>query len=929
MTDPDRSGRTIGPMPALTFVLVPDGSMARRVRRLMSEAGTRGGWLVGSWDALIDAAQRAYLAPVGAADWGDVFATALATLEDAFWASSLEVAPVETAQAVESNLVQLMLATDPRASLEPDALHELPERPRQHMADLLELVQALQGRLPDSLAAIRELLAIDVADAVRAVRVLRIEGTPILTPWQRALVDKLNRDADLLGAGDPDPDVLELLRSALSEVPADAHPGALGVLQARLFTAGATPVPMDASVQWIGVRDLLQEAEVAAGMVQRMLDELPDLRPAEIGVLMPDSFEYALALQDAFGLAGLPLSGLPVEHWRRDLGREAVFHFLYCRQRPAAAMALAVCLSSPLMPWSREDGAGLAQSVMDGRYTLKAPVAAGSAGRAMLELLLGDDAEPAALAASLRDFVALLQGGEVLGAHVLQARETAERLYPLLDGAKTIDWPVLRRAATPRFAPSGEAPDFNREGITVWRESQEAWRPVRRLLVLGFAQGHYPGATGSNPVFSVDDLEAIRNGLGLPVPTPAEERLARRARLRRQLAATTESVTFLVPRRDLVGKPQAPSDSLVFMHPLFIGPESADERVLDIEAAELRSEIAFLPLATPAAPEPPRAFTTDDPHFDRDLLQLRRNRDGTQKPESPSGLETLLVSRLAWLLRRLDAEPLAWAPERVDPRLLGTLAHRVFEQLFSPGTPLPSVAGISARTHDFLDTAIRERAPFLLSPQWQVERQNLSSGIARAAVAWRETLEALDAEVLAGEAWLQGTWDGMPIHGQVDLILGLPADRLLVVDYKRSKSDGRRKQMEKGYDSQANLYRTMLQSGGLKNAADSPLSERLRRARAIGIVYYMMNDQTGLADTPLPGAGDIPNWQTLDNDVSGAAMVLIHQRLDEVRAGLVRLNREGDAEFFEKQAGIKPYALENSPLIALFTARGAGTEGAP
>jgi ATP-dependent helicase/nuclease subunit B len=120
----------------------------------------------------------------------------------------------------------------------------------------------------------------------------------------------------------------------------------------------------------------------------------------------------------------------------------------------------------------------------------------------------------------------------------------------------------------------------------------------------------------------------------------------------------------------------------------------------------------------------------------------------------------------------------------------------------------------------------------------------------------------------------------------------------------------------------------MLQTGGLKDGSEPALSERLRRARSIGIVYYMMNDQTGLADTRLPGAGEIPNWQTLDNDVSVEAMAQIRQRLDEVRAGLVTLNREGDAEFFEKQAGIKPYALENSPLVALFTVRGAGMEGA-
>ncbi len=64
-------------------------------------------------------------------------------------------------------------------------------------------------------------------------------------------------------------------------------------------------------------------------MVQTMLEEHPDLKPADIGLLLPESFEYSVAVEDAFTLAGLALSGLPVERWRRDLGREVLFHFLY------------------------------------------------------------------------------------------------------------------------------------------------------------------------------------------------------------------------------------------------------------------------------------------------------------------------------------------------------------------------------------------------------------------------------------------------------------------------------------------------------------------------------------------------------------------------------------------------------------------------
>ena len=281
---------------------------------------------------------------------------------------------------------------------------------------------------------------------------------------------------------------------------ATAAPGAPGassslrVLQSRLFGASAEKATLDYSVQWVGVRDFLQEAEVAAGMVQRLLAADPGLNPAEIGLLLPDEFEYAVAVEDAFRLGGLALSGLPAERWRRDLGREAVFHFLYCRQKPAPAMALAVCLSSPLMPWSREQGAELAQTVMDGDYDLEAFEGADSEARAMLDLLREGDSEPASLSAALGRFGFLLDGGEELAAHVMQARAAIEQLRGMLEAAPEIEWTALRRAVTPKFVTSGEAAEFTREGVTVWRESQEPWRPVRRLIVLGFAQGRYPAS---------------------------------------------------------------------------------------------------------------------------------------------------------------------------------------------------------------------------------------------------------------------------------------------------------------------------------------------------------------------------------------------------------------------------------------------------
>lgn len=79
-----------------------------------------------------------------------------------------------------------------------------------------------------------------------------------------------------------------------------------------------------------------------------------------------------------------------------------------------------------------------------------------------------------------------------------------------------------------------------------------------------------------------------------------------------------------------------------------------------------------------------------------------------------------------------------------------------------------------------------------------------------------------------------------------------------------------------------------------------------------------MNDAAALADTVLAESASVPGWELIDTDVSSEAMALIGARLHELRQGRLRLNRLGDAEFFDGQAGVKPYALEVTPLTTLF-----------
>lgn len=899
----------------IRFILVPDAGAARRLRRDLAKDSARQGIVVGTWPELLEHGKDAYLVLRPSINWSEVFQSALERTSGAFWSDSLQVAPRETAAEVEAALSLLVSATSPGPTIAFPDLERVPDRPGRHIDDIVRLLEALSGALPEDLWLTRQLLLADAGASIRRVSVVHIDDYPTLNRWQTELVNKLNSDSGAAAV----PDIESLLRSQLPVETSESPATCLQSLQQNLFTTPKEKLPLDSSVQWLGVRDYLEEVEVAAGMVQQILSEHPGLEMSEIGLLVPDDFEYALAVDDVFTVAGLTVSGLPLDHWKRDLGGEALLHFLYCRQKPAPAMAMASCLTSPLMPWTKEEGAALANQLMNGRWHLKLPDSVPSGNKAMLALLQKGDDSPETLAKALRKFGRLLNSDSRFEQHVRRAGALAEALCSALTAMDVVDWSALFQLAIPGRMSNGSGAAFTQQGVTIWRESRECWRPVRFLVVLGFASGHYPLLGKESSVLVADDLLAIRQSSGLPVATPADVMRDRRARFRRQLSHVGDFVCFMVPRRDAIGQPESPSESLVFMSQLYRDISGADSLILEMDSSMDRSRAQFLPPEQRVSVKPAREMYLKDLEFGRDLTLLAKPSSTDLPRESPSSLETLMVSPLAWLMKRVEADLQTWEPERLDVMLLGTLAHAVFEQIFQKDQALPSVTDIRERVDTALAGAIETYAPFMAAAQWDVERRNLMTGITRAAQAWHAVLTGLNAELLENEVWLQGSLFGVPIHGQADLLLLLPDGGLLVVDYKRSSSGPRRNSMERGYDSQANLYRAMLETGGPKKADNSPLNEKLRNRKGIGVVYYMINDQVALSDTRPMNSGAIPGWKYLEGDLTSQAMDLIRVRLRDLSEGKVCLNRQDDRAFFENTAKLTPYALDRSPLISLFT----------
>jgi len=891
----------------IQFILVSDVTRARYLRRVMAEKKTAVGVVVGTFTSLLSHVKDAYLVSDINTEWDKQFHEALGS-HNAFWSESYQVAPDETSSIIKQALINLVTALPVSSDFELENTDQLSLRPKEHIKDLSQLYHSLNNTLGDDYELLRQCIQDDNQKTLRQLHIHIDSSVNKLTLWQQLLVNKINSDS----SKEEHPDYSQYIQSVCIQSGATA----LSALESQLFDHVSHTCDLDESIQFIGLRDFMEEADVAAGMVQEILKQHDELSERDIGLLIPDDFEYALAVEDACIRAGLSLSGFTSDSWRRDLAHEALFHFLYCRQKPAPLMALSVCLSSALMPWSREEGAHLAQQVMDGDFKLKPFSGATDRQRSMLKLIKEGDDTSASLQLALRDFVGLLDDHEQFSEHLHQARKTVDILCGLLEGVSDIPWKLLQRAATPKYIRNASEAEYTLEGVTVWRENQNPWRHVRHLLVLGFSEGHYPTSTGTSSVFSLDDMAQLKQHCGFEMITSDDVLTHRRAVFKQQLSCVSDFISFLIPRRNPAGDAQAPSDSLVFMTPIF---GSLDNKILELDANLDREHIRYLAHAAEAMPTHPRTIESGNLQFKQNLLHLRTDDEGNPKPESPSGLETMMVSPLAWMLRRLGVESKSWAPEEFDVLIQGTLAHYVFEKLFNPESGLPDKETIDTQSKVILDEGILQYAPYLRGSQWQIERANLLSGIMKAAHAWALMLDSLNAEVLGCEQWLKGRFANIAIHGQADAIIKLADGQLIMVDYKRSSSKSREPRMAKAYDSQAYLYIAMLNSKESINQDNEALYKHFEKSDTPGIVYYMLNDQTALSDFANTQTATVAGWDFVSKDVSSHAIDLIRSRLDEIKAGTIMLNRDGDEQFFDKEAGIKPYALSDSPLIPIFT----------
>lgn len=855
-----------------------------------------------------DLLAETYLAPrPKAVDWSSVLAN-----EEFPWSDSMGVAPLETAAAVSAALRSLAVATQ---GLSPDEVDlgslDRDSRLYKHLAALCDLWRNAQGALPEDLQVYAQVLACASGDALEPLPLVTSDPCGFAAPIERRLHAHL---LDHHGIAN------ETFRNEWAARRAPLVTGAsegtsLWRAQQGLTGASIPSGPLDDSLAFFALRDEAEEADFAAARAQRLIDQ--GVSAHEIGLLVPDETGYVAQLRRAFDAAGVPISGLPVQPDRRDIAGETLLQLLLCFQAPAPAMALASLYISPLMPWSPETGLQLSREVMQGRFE---PFAARSlTGRAQrfYQLVRSNIAQtPDGIQQALEQAAQLLSDAAEQREAVAAFRVKMGMMRAALSQSRSLDWTALYRVATPAMPKPSPSEAFV-EGVSVFTESSMPWRPARHLIAMGMSGNRWPRAVSASPLFLDGELRLLREKTGLHVETRGDVLARRLEKLRRQFLCASDSLTLLRPVFAPNGSRQAPAAALSLVARTVgndeKGSEDAEALIHDLRAVPReRWPFAHRVVETATDAQPSAVPKDGILRLDRDLLRRRLADDGRMRPQSPSRLETLMISPLAWSLSEFGAEPVTWAPDGLNVMVAGTIAHDVLEFLFPKDAPLPDHNQIDAEVPELLSSAIRKYAPYLQRSIWAVERDGLLRDIRTAAHAWRNTVEGLGARVIDNEISLQGEALGILLRGRADCLLQLEDGNLLVVDHKKSGTPKRRARLEAGWDLQLGLYREMLKR---PERTGKVLEAALAGTPEIGVAYHLINDQGVLLEGLKPADGVVT---VVKGEISAQAMDLLTKRLSDVRKGFLRLNTEEDRQKFEKEANLVPYALDASPLVSRF-----------
>ncbi len=867
----------------MTFMLVSDSLTASHLRHQLALSNTTG-VKVGNFSALLDLLSELWLLPPREDTWKEKFKSSALSFSDAFWSKSLAVDETATLSQVRASLA-LVLEGVPltwTSTQEAPVSFQKSDHPRlgRYFNDLSRLWSQMEGVRPFDQMRAALWLAQSHQTPIEPVQCHCMVDHHDLPLWQKTIIERLQ---------DLTPFVNSLLKLDSPK---------LKPWHQALLAGEFKPGDADHPITCFSCRDLLAECQAVASMIQAEVEQ--GIAPDQFAVMLPTGQgDYVHWLGHYLNQAGILVSNDSRSQQMTDWQAQLIKDLLIYQAQQQPTMQLQSIITNPLMPWTRSKGQFYATRIANN--DLK-PLDEVAEDKAFIQLIQRPLSRQTASALSEWIDKILDHCKELVATPLTAARLSSQRqlLQKLLDEVDATDWSaflsrVLNQWQVTPIRLSDEA-RYRLNAVTLIESDQHLPYSVHSLYVMGFNDGHYEQPIPNAGAIAFEDwqgltLEYQQSSLAYAYPHPQFGGTAWFTQWVHSLAQSQQQVIITTARQAYDGSLLHPSRSWLTLAQTLAPKLEVDALITPIESAThplLRwHEVPLSPITSPSLPE--------RYEFNQSLLdKLTALNNDTHRPESPSSLETLMVSPLAWLFNRMGIETREWKVQQLDNALQGSIAHKVFE-LYGKRQNAPITSDLFDQLYE---SAVNELAPFMQQAHWRIEKANLKREIHRAFEVFVPWSKQQGWKVEHVEQKMEGRlWD-WPIKGFIDAILR-SNDQVFILDYKKSKSDDRYKRLKAGFDLQTYIYRQLYtQSNGSANIVTG---------------YFNLNDRVMVLDQAIEGSNDI-EVQTPDiplEQQSAQAVDLVTERFAQLRLGQIMLNHASEAKAW-KSRGIKAYAFENS-----------------
>ena len=879
------------------FMLDPDAQSGATIREQFAQLDAIN-VKVGTFDVLLDFLLEYWLLLVSdESEWRTKLSHTALGMSDAFWSESIKTDEKSVVDELDTSL-QVLLNALHLDSYELSVLEANTTRYARYYNHLVALHNDMGNILPSTLRKARLWNKSSGLKPLEEI-VVYADSALQLEPWQWEIVEKLQAKSDVL---------FQTLYAQTFAPKFNCEYDDITYLTSMLFSNTVPNNPPEINrLQWLVARDVQQEVEVVAGMVQSAVKSGATF--GDIAIVIPRDGWYKDFLIQTFKTFNIPLSRAGQVEEYTDLGTQWIFDALQAQDEFAAPMVFASLFSSPLMPYSLSIGQYLAGVALDNAWRdedgdIKSHIIEKFSEeiQSLVLTIIGwheqTEAQPLSdFLEQLQEIYPLLNSQESIRLHKKRFITLLEELNDYLEAFADADHNDFLNQIRPYALQENSQREAFLNSIHVVYENDYMIQEVKHLFVLGFNDGHYPRKLENVGVFSRMNWESLAKELTLPLAPQEQFYTNAKETFKRQLQCANESITFIASALDLQGSYLSMSSSLSDMAYCFHnGKGELDPEELLILLEEEKDKPFFYATSDTIETKEHRELVSDDLNFAQNIFELRKNNDGTLRPESPSSLEKLMISPLGWFFYRQGFEPKTWGVQELDVATQGTIAHGVFEDCFCPENPNLDLSNID----EVIDRRIHEYAPFLSQAHRRLEHDQLRTAILKSSKEFKALLIHCNASVESTERHLSGEIYGIPVGGRTDAILNV-LGKNLVLDYKKSGRKGRVSRMEEGYDHQLFLYRVMLDD---ENALTA---------------YYTMNDATLVVDQKINCSENLDlNIVEIEVDCTENASALLEERIKELINGDIRLNSEGDNKLWEDRGVTASYSLESSPLIKLF-----------